>query len=165
MFTRSCDVTLKKIHWFVRDLKAAKYWRIPNSIFILYDRCQPALTIVYVYIRNYKMYKIIDDLMTHGIASMFVRGEITHHCCKSRQYIVKESYHVLKSGTNVCPFTRGIYFGQTEMSIYISSFLYSETALIVEIMPGRSQELNYRSKSIPLLLMAWRRKDSGHQQP
>ena len=45
------------------------------------------------------------------------------------------------------------------------SLIYIGIAQVLEILPCRRQGLVHPTKSIPWLLMSWRRKEPGHQQP
>ena len=55
-------------------------------------------------------------------------------------------------------------FGNTKIYLLLLSFLNTDMALPVEIFHRGRQAPVFQAKSILLLLMAWRRKEPGHQQ-
>ena len=48
---------------------------------------------------------------------------------------------------------------------HFMSFLHNDMTQVVEIHPQVKQELPYSTLSISWVLMSWRRKEPGHQQP
>ena len=58
-------------------------------------------------------------------------------------------------------------FLRENINIYLDflSFLHTNKTQVVEIPPQAKEGPRYSIKSISWLLMSWRRKEPGHQQP
>ena len=52
-----------------------------------------------------------------------------------------------------------------KMYLQFISYLHTDVIQVVEILPRGRQELAYSTESILWVLMSWRRKEPGHQQP
>ena len=63
------------------------------------------------------------------------------------------------------PLCAKFFRGNKYIYLHFVSFLHIDTTQIVEILPQIRQEPTYSTQSISLLLMSWRRKEPGHQQP
>ena len=55
--------------------------------------------------------------------------------------------------------------GNTKRYLHFTSLLKNEMMQIVEILPHGRQGLVYLTRSIPWMLITWRGKEPGHQQP
>ena len=51
------------------------------------------------------------------------------------------------------------------MYLHVLPFLHTDMKQVVEILPCEQQVHAYLTYSIPWLLMTWRQKEPGHQQP
>ena len=61
---------------------------------------------------------------------------------------------------------RAIFFRENRnIYLYFMSFLHTNKTQVVEIPPRVRQGPDYYTKLISWLLMSWRRKEPGHQQP
>ena len=65
----------------------------------------------------------------------------------------------------VNPLRAKFFRGNINIYLHFVSFLHITTTQVVEILPQIRQEPTYSTWSISWLLMSWRRKEPGHQQP
>ena len=72
---------------------------------------------------------------------------------------------VIISSPNFKPLRSKFFRGNINMYLHFVSFLKIETTQVVEILPQIRQEPTNSTWSITWLLMSWRRKEPGHQQP
>ena len=63
------------------------------------------------------------------------------------------------------PLRAKFFRGNRNIYLYFMSFLQIDMTQGVEIIPQIRQEPTYSTRSISWLLMSWRRKEPGHQQP
>ena len=63
------------------------------------------------------------------------------------------------------PLRAKFFRGNINIYLHFVSFLPIDTTLVVEILPQIRQEPIYFTEWISWLLMSWRRKEPGHQQP
>ena len=65
----------------------------------------------------------------------------------------------------VNPLSAKFFRGHINIYLHFMSYLHANTTQVVEISPRARQGPAYSTKSISWLLMSWRRKEPGHQQP
>ena len=58
-----------------------------------------------------------------------------------------------------------LFRGNINMYLHFMSFLHTDMPKIIEILPRIRPGLTYFTQSISWLLMSWRPKEPGHQQP
>ena len=94
----------------------------------------------------------------NGFSEDGVSGNITIPSCVAPHVDYKNWHHVN-------PF-RAKFFGESiNIYLHFTSFLHTNKIQVVEIPPRVKQGPAYLPQSISWLLMSWRRKEPGHQQP
>ena len=63
------------------------------------------------------------------------------------------------------PLRAKFFRGNINIYLHFVSFLHIDTTQVIEILPQIRQGSTYSTYSISWLLMSWRRKEPGHQQP
>ena len=63
------------------------------------------------------------------------------------------------------PLHATFFSGNKNIYLHFMSFLHMDMTQVVEILPQVRQGPTHSAKSISWLLMSWRRKEPGHQQP
>ena len=86
-----------------------------------------------------------------------------------------EKMHLKMLSAKWCPFCSGLimltlyvlnfFRGNINIYLHSMSFLHIDMTQVVEILPQIRQGPTYSTQSISWLLMSWRRKEPGHQQP
>ena len=74
-------------------------------------------------------------------------------------------YSVQFSLKSVNPLRAKFFRGNINLYLHFMSFLHTNKTQVVEIPPQVRQGPSYSTQSISWLLMSWRRKEPGHQQP
>ena len=65
----------------------------------------------------------------------------------------------------VNPLRAKFFRGNINIYLHLMSFLHTNKTQVVEIPPRVRQGPAYSTQSVSWLLMSWRRKEPGHQQP
>ena len=79
--------------------------------------------------------------------------------------VVWEMASILSWPQWVNPLRAKFFRGNINIYLHFASFLHINMAQVVEILPQIRQEPTYSTWSVSWLLMSWRRKEPGHQQP
>ena len=79
------------------------------------------------------------------------------------QYLL--SWHFITIEMVINPLRAKFFRRNINIYLHCVSFLHIDTTQVVEIPLQIRQEPTYATSSISWLLMSWRRKEPGHQQP
>ena len=86
--------------------------------------------------------------------------ELPHHSKLYLQFLYRDSQYCI-----INPLRAKFLRENINIYLHFMSFLHTDKTQVVEIPPWVRQGPAYSTQSISWLLMSWRRKEPGHQQP
>ena len=109
-------------------------------------------------------------LFFHNLFSLFLVFLI--RCVNVCENMLSWTTYSMHGSNNLCadifdinPLRVKLFRGNMNIYLHFVLFLHIDTTQVVEILPQIRQEPTYSTWSVSWLLMSWRCKEPGHQQP
>ena len=92
-------------------------------------------------------------------------NELIQHCEDWNGLLLVQHQAITLISIDLTLYVLNFSEGTSNIYLHFMSFLHVNNTYVVEIPPGVRQGPAYSTISISWLLMSWRRKEPGHQQP
>ena len=141
------------LHFFCILTNAIIYVLIHHTILWLY--------LYFLNILYFFKYSCTNIFHRHSLCTFYSKWKYLRYSYK----MTHTWWYALYKSCLLNPLSAKFFRGNINRYLHFMSYLHANTTQVVEISPRARQGPAYSTKSISWLLMSWRRKEPGHQQP